>query len=549
MKEVVRINLDNEMDLILAHKRTMKLAELCGLTLSSQTTFATAVSEIARCAIGHGKKSSLVLSISSLRLNQKEITASLFDTIDLVASKSEALSYAKRLMGDLKTSFNDGFYEIRLSHRINFSGTISTAKIELFKDYFKNEPPLSPYDEIRKKNIQLIDLSEKLIESENQYRILTDTLPLMMFSLNAKGEVIYSNKWLKDSIASTAVPITNLPWHTMIHVDDYKNSSVEWAKAQAGKNNFRTQSRLKIKDKYIWHLISIVPVKNEKDYGANWIGFFVDIHAQKQIEETLKDNKELKDTQLQLRQYQYQLEEKISQLNITNHELEQFAYIASHDLQEPLRKIKTFTDVLSKRLALVDKDKEYFDKIISSSNRMSSLIRDVLNYSQLSKSQQFTEVDLDLILKQVLSDFDLLIQEREVTVNSSPLPIINGIPIQMVQLFSNLLTNAIKFTNVNPVINISYKTITGTELPDMELSPVQKYHHIKFQDNGIGFEQQYAKQIFTIFQQLNDKLQYSGTGIGLALVKKIVDNHNGTITATSSENTGATFDVFLPVHT
>lgn len=548
MIEIVKINLDNEMDLILAHKRTMKLAELCGLSVSAQTTFATAVSEISRCAISFGKKSHLILAINTIRLNRREILATVYDTVDLSMANSEAFSYAKRLIGDLESIKNKDFYEVTIRHLINFSGVISDTKIKTFKDYFKNEPPISPYDEIRKKNIQLIDLSNKLQESEKQYKLLTDTLPLMMFSINYKGDVVYANKWLKDFIGNSPAQVTTISWQSMVHPDEYKDIWKAWDKAQVEKTHFRAQGRLKGKDgSYLWHLITIVPVKNEKESVTNWIGFFVDIHSQKLVEETLKDNKELKLAQEELEIYQHQLEHKIRELKISNENLEQFAFIASHDLQEPLRKIKTFSNLLVDEMTLTDLQQKYFNTIKKSSDRMSALITDVLTYSRLPNvSEGFEETDLNIILKNILIDFELLIAEKQATVNIGNLPVIRAIPLQVSQLFSNLVHNALKFNEGKPVIDITSERVSHDALLKIPGLDVHKqYFLIKVVDNGIGFDQHFSEKIFTIFQRLRE-IETIGTGIGLALCKKIVANHNGAIHAEGVRGKGAAFSIYLP---
>jgi len=549
--EIAKINLDNEMDLILAHKRTMKLAELCGLSVSAQTTFATAVSEISRCAISIGKNSKLVLSIHSPRVNKKEILASVFDSVDLCSQNSEAISYAKRLMGDIHSSKMNDVYEIRISQHISFGGTITKMKIESFKSYFKNEPPLSPYDEIRKKNILLIELSDKLKESESQYRLLTDNLPLMMFACTNKGEVTFYNKWLKDFFALPDSRLTNIPWQNWIHPKDYKVFATEFEKSQAQKSTLRLQARLKnsLKEEYLWHLITIVPVKGEMPNSVSWIGFFVDIHAQKQIEETLKDNKELKLVQEELKEHQIILEKKIRELNLSNQDLEQFAYIASHDLQEPLRKIITFSSMIEKNQhELNDKSKHFFDKIISSSMQMSNLIKDVLNYSKLANpDDRFEDVDLNKIISAVISDYDLLIHEKKAVVDVDTLPVIKGIPLQLSQLFSNLLSNSLKFCN-NPRILVKNVVVEGkNEDEAIGLASSANYLKITFSDNGIGFDKEYKNQIFNIFKRLNDRHTYKGTGIGLALCKKVMENHKGFIVADSELGKGATFTMYFPL--
>lgn len=546
MEEIVNIGLDNDMDLILAHKRTMKLAELCGLSLSAQTTFATAVSEIARSSISRGSRSFLSLGID-LNRSGKQIIATVFDNVDLRVTNPEAIAYAGKLSGNIEFDRDSSQnYTIRLKQRIPFPGTITTNKLEQFKAYFKTEPPMSPYDEIRKKNIQLIDLTNKLRDSENQYRVLTDTLPLMMFAINLKGEVTYSNKWLADHL--NASKLTTFAMQSLFHEEDYRTVSRGMENAQAAKTVFRTQARLKHKDtnEYIWHLITILPVRNDQDDVTGSIGFFVDIHAQKLIEETLKDNKELREVQDKLKLYQRELEDKISELNTSNHDLEQFAYIASHDLQEPLRKIKTFTALLEKTLTLNEKEKNYFSKIILSSDRMSSLINNVLDYSRLSKpEEQFIDTDLNIIIENIRFDFELLIQEKNAQLIVESLPTILGIRQQLTQLFSNLISNALKFSTAAPVIRITAQIVNGSaSIPGIQAGKL--YHEISVTDNGIGFDQQYAEQIFTIFQRLNDSQTYSGTGIGLAMCKKIVVNHGGVILAESNLGEGAVFKIYFP---
>jgi signal transduction histidine kinase len=238
------------------------------------------------------------------------------------------------------------------------------------------------------------------------------------------------------------------------------------------------------------------------------------------------------------------------ELEAQNKELEQFAYIASHDLQEPLRKIRTFTELLQQNLHDQPAAKRYFEKINSSAHRMTDLIKSVLAYSRISKEgDQFEAVDLNPILKNVLADFELLIEEKKATFHYSVLPTVQGIPGQLSQMFSNLIGNAIKFTTVPPVIHITSTKLGAAEVEQRfdGQKTEQQYCEISISDNGIGFEQQYEKKIFTMFQRLHRKEQYAGTGIGLALCKKIVENHNGLITAKSVPAVGTTFTISLPV--
>ncbi len=553
MIEIVKIHLDNEMDLILSHKRSMKLAELCGLSVIIQTSFATAVSEISRCLIGDEfVRSSLTLCINTLPNNRKELVALLSSNDTFDKRHSEAIKYAQRLTENLKIDRQKELTEVRLTQKINYSGLINDIRIKAFIDYFKTELPLSPYDELRKKNIQLLEVSEKLKESETQYKLLTETLPLMMFTANGGGYLTYGNKWLKDYFSLLEIQPGKIEWTSLVHVSDNKAIRSEWEKAQDSQAPFRAQARLKQKNSEtaLWHLISLLPVKNELNQIISWTGFFVDINAQKLVEETLKNNVELKSIQKQLLNYQGRLEEKVFELNKSNHDLEQFAYIASHDLQEPLRKIRSFTELLELNFDDKERSKKYMQKIDSASERMSALIRDVLNYSRLSQSAAniFKETHLHKVLEHVKLDMELIIEEKQASIQSETLPVINGIEQQLYQLFYNLINNAIKFSVEKPVLKISCRKLPLSEVQQhAELTPTGKYIELVFTDNGIGFEQAHAKQIFTIFKRLNSKDKYEGTGIGLALCKKIVDNHHGLISVTSQPGAGTSFFVILPV--
>lgn len=247
-----------------------------------------------------------------------------------------------------------------------------------------------------------------------------------------------------------------------------------------------------------------------------------------------------------------ELAEANKNLQRSNAELAQFAYIASHDLQEPLRKISTYSQMLESSLGnnLSDKSKNYFSKMHASSSRMLSLIRDVLAYSQLSTTHNLLEkVDLNRVVENVRMDFELLIEQKRAAINTHNLPELEAIPLQMSQLFTNLISNALKFIKpgVDPVINITAAGMTKAEVRAFPaLDPDAAYYKITFADNGIGFEQEYAQQIFNIFQRLHLKTAYEGTGIGLALCKKIAQNHHGDIYAEGSMAAGASFNVILP---
>ena len=237
------------------------------------------------------------------------------------------------------------------------------------------------------------------------------------------------------------------------------------------------------------------------------------------------------------------------ELKRSNLDLEQFAYIASHDLQEPLRKIQVFAELLQNNIQHADVAEGYINKINSSASRMSELIKAVLNYSRLSRTPDEIEwVNLQEIVQTVTLDFELRISETNATIVYNDLPEIKGFRLQLTQLFSNLLSNSLKFSRTNPHITINCRKLLPNEQNGtIPLNSERDYLEISFQDNGIGFEAKYLDRIFTIFQRLNEKTSYEGTGIGLALCKKIVENHKGYITATSELGKGSIFYVYLPL--
>lgn len=241
------------------------------------------------------------------------------------------------------------------------------------------------------------------------------------------------------------------------------------------------------------------------------------------------------------------LKEYTSELENRNKELEQFAYIASHDLQEPVRKIVMFADLFFKEFEQKKENAEmiYLDKIMTSAKRMSNLINGILDYSRVSNnSKGKEEIDLKKLILSVAEDFDLSLKEKNIKLDISDFPIIEGYYIQLKQLFANLLSNAIKFTAEDPKITITSKLIENS---DLQLVPSNTFVEIKFADNGIGFKKEYKHKIFDMFQRLHDKNKFQGTGIGLTICKKIVDNHTGQISVDSDEGKGAVFTILLPI--
>ena len=226
-----------------------------------------------------------------------------------------------------------------------------------------------------------------------------------------------------------------------------------------------------------------------------------------------------------------------------NRQLEEFAYITSHDLQEPIRKIQTFINLIQRDIDNRKNLEMYLPKINASAGRMVTLIKDVLNFSRLSQlPEQFSDVPLDGVINDIIIDFEVMIAEKDATITTNKLPTVQGIPVQLVQLFTNLISNALKFTTGKPVITIT-AALVGDPFSNSPLEKLQ-YHSISVKDNGIGFDQQYADQAFQPFRRLTT--EFTGTGIGLALCKRIAENHKGSISVASAPGQGTEFTILLP---
>ena len=261
--------------------------------------------------------------------------------------------------------------------------------------------------------------------------------------------------------------------------------------------------------------------------------------ANKQLEKEIQDKIRSEE---QIKQLNKQLLDNITRLKETNGELERFAYVASHDLQEPLRKIMVFSEHLSSRYGAILKEEgsDFVERIQKSAERMRVLIKNILNFSKSQvKSDAFERTDIRQLVDGVLSDLEMSIQQKQATFHVGTLPVLRVIPAQFRQLFQNLIINALKFSQESfpPDIYISSEVDPNDD----------RYCNICIKDNGIGFEQKYADDIFILFTRLNTYDKFEGTGIGLAVCKKIVEQHGGFISARSDVNKGATFIISLPI--
>lgn len=295
-------------------------------------------------------------------------------------------------------------------------------------------------------------------------------------------------------------------------------------------------------DSIHWIHAAGLPLFDDNGQATQIIGVTTDITKQKLFEEELSR---------QVQERTKELEQKNIELERMNEELKSFAYVSSHDLQEPLRKIQTFSDrILEKEQQnLSDAGKDYFTRMQNAAKRMQTLIEDLLAYSRTNSAERIFKVtDLQQVIKEVKDDFKDLLVAKHATIVADEMGTANIIPFQFRQLLQNLISNALKFSSPDrdPLIKIKSEIINGSELIHPKLSAKKAYCHISVTDNGIGFEPEYRERIFEVFQRLHSVSEYQGTGIGLAIVKKIIENHEGVITATSEPDKGATFDIYIP---
>jgi PAS domain S-box-containing protein len=406
--------------------------------------------------------------------------------------------------------------------------------------YDEKAQPLKLIGTIRDINEERLS-QQRLAESEKRFRMVADTAPVLIWMSGTDKLCNYFNTaWLQFRGRTSEQEMGN-GWAEGVHPDDLERCLDVYMNSFDRREKFYMEYRLQNHyGEYRWISDTGIPRYTLDGVFEGYIGACMDIHEQRDAKKELENRVEERTAELL---------EVNEELIRTNQELEQFAYVASHDLQEPLRKIQAFSEMLAADLTDNETSRHYLEKINSSAFRMSNLIRDLLSYSRLSKAdERFQKTDLNEILQNIRNDFEVLVMQKNAVIESTPLPVINAIPVQINQLFYNLISNSLKFSDKNPIIQISARTLSAEEQKQVPgLEPGSKYIHLVFRDNGIGFSQAHASQIFVIFQRLNDKQKYGGTGIGLAMCKKIVENHHGHISARSEPEKGAAFDVYLPL--
>ncbi|HEY0091123.1 MAG TPA: ATP-binding protein, partial [Flavobacterium sp.] len=359
------------------------------------------------------------------------------------------------------------------------------------------------------------------------YRILIEKFGEGALSISTDGLILYCNDYFSR--------LTGIPSNKIIgtNFSQYFEAEYEYLRLKAGLINgpSKGELNLRIEGKRIPVYISF----SNLEPTVSAIGVVVtDLTEKRKHEEALV-------------QYQARLESKVNELNLSNANLEQFIHVISHDIKEPLRKILTYTSHLSEsRNELLGKSElNSLNVINSSAFRLNSLVDDLVKYAFSATKEMMVDVDLNKVLKEVTDDLELIIKENAAHITMEKLPVIQGSKVQLRQLFSNLISNAIKYGKAG----IPPQILIKTEIVDLidSLGTPGSYCKISISDNGIGIEQKHLSKIFTIFQRLHMRDEYSGNGIGLAICKKIMENHHGKIEVESAVNDGSIFKLFFPV--
>jgi PAS domain S-box-containing protein len=395
---------------------------------------------------------------------------------------------------------------------------------------------------IKKGNIDAVVFSDKKAltiytekTSDKTYRILIEKMNEGAVTLNEEGTILYCNSYFANMV--------NLPLQKVIGTkfknfnDNSSKKSFDALLKQGRKKAVKEEVVLyPANSKAIPVLMSVNPLSLDNSFALSII--LTDLTIQNKNQEELKHRKK-------------QLEQKNIELENANKDLTSFTYVSSHDLQEPLRKIQNYVTciLLEEEKNLSETGKEYFRRMRQAAERMQALIEDLLVYSRTkSTDRKFEKTDLNIIVGEVKKDFEDVIQEKKATVDVANLCEVNIIRFQFRQLMHNLISNSLKFSKpaTAPDIIIKSKIVRGSTVNNEKLLSKQNYCHISYADNGIGFDPQYKDRIFQVFQRLHSKEEYQGTGMGLAICKRVVENHNGIITATGELNKGARFDIYIP---
>jgi PAS domain S-box-containing protein len=406
----------------------------------------------------------------------------------------------------------------------------------------KNQALEETTRELKEINHQLQLRHEELRQSEERYlRMTNEVEDYAIILLSREGLIENWNKGAEKIKGYTADEIIGKHFRIFYNQADQQHQLPERLIAEAvahGKSTYEGW-RIRKDGSPLWAYTVITALHNDRN---DIIGF----------SKVTRDLTQRKLADDRLKMYAEQLEQKNRELERSNSELSSFSYVASHDLQEPLRKIQAFGNLIQQRdvANLSDTSKDYFERMVKAAVRMQNLIDSLLEFSRTTTVRQnFENTDLNALLDEVKKELGHRIEEKNALIESSHLPTLTVIPFQFKQLLSNLISNSLKYARegITPVVEIKARYVKAKELNEKNALPGKDYFQFSVADNGIGFEQEYAEKVFELFHRLHGRHEYTGSGIGLAICKKIVENHHGFMRAESEPGMGATFYFFIPV--
>ncbi len=437
------------------------------------------------------------------------------DVIGSLARSISAIDKSNKQLADAANSIGSGNFDVLLQPRSN-DDVLGIALLRM------------------KENLQTS--TRETAESREQFIKLADFVPQIVWTATNEGYVDYYNKqWYEFTGSGQEYGVESFTRH--LYGADIKKCIDTWYKSVRTGEPYEMEYRIRDRHgNYRWFLGRAVPVRNTEGKILKWFGTCTDIHERKNRSEELEEL----------------VQQRTRELERSNDDLKQFAHVASHDLKEPMRKIRMFSSRLKDDYSgsIAKEGQGYLDKIQEAAGRMSAMIDGVLNYSVATNADHHFEwIDLNNVIEHIRQDLELVIQQKEASIEYNVLPRIYGINVLIYQLFYNLINNALKFSKPGEKnhITINVKKVKGFEVNGSSgLIPGKDYISIEIKDQGIGFDMDDTEKMFQLFSRLNSKDKYEGTGLGLALCKKIALRHNGNIIAQGKENEGASFNVFLP---